>query len=207
MSKRSDSQLLPFHYVYNVALVAGVANISGSPTGLSPRALVEADTWARFRLRSLKFRLHPNAQTSSAYQIAIWVPGVQDVPPATLATAAEALNSAVLGGIATVPTNWVTVNKRDLAGPFPWYKAIPGAADVTEESPGALVVIGTSTETFVLEYSGVFEFNGALATANSPAAVQLRRELRTLRTSVSNQREKERLISLLATSEVKKQFG
>jgi hypothetical protein len=203
MSKqnRADGQLFPFHFIINNALVAGTAAILANPNGLSPRGLVEADTWTHYRIRSLKFRLHPVSNTSTAYSACGWVPGVQDTTPSTRAQVAELMYCAVIGGIATVPTNWVNVSKSDLAGPLPWYKTIQGTADATEEAPGFLVVVGTAVETYVVEYFGVFEFKGSVATANTPMAVQLRDELRLFRQSKVDAREKQRMLTVLALSQ------
>jgi hypothetical protein len=83
---------------------------------------------------------------------------------------------------------------------LPWYKTIQGSADATEEAPGQLCYAGTSTETIVVEIVGVFEFKGAVATANTPAALKLREELRALRQSRVDAMEKERLIAVLGTA-------
>lgn len=194
-----DGCLLPFHYVQYVALVAGVQSFNGNPAGLSPRALVEADSWAHFRLRSLRFRLHPASSAPTDFQVAVWVPGVQDTPPATQGNAAEILNCAVLGSRTTVPTSWVNVMKEDLAGPLPWYKSITGTADATEEAPGAVYALGSTTNPVCIEFAGVFEFKGAVASANTPMALKLLAELRAARAAHSDQRAREKVVALLGT--------
>jgi hypothetical protein len=198
---KRDSCLMPFRFIQVGPLVAGVFAMTANPNGLSPRALVEADTWTHFRLKSLRFRLHPVSNTSTTYATAVWVPGIQDTPPVTRATSSELLTAAVLGGIASVQSDWASVSKSELSGPLPWYKTIQGTADATEEAPGQLIVIGTATETFVLEIMGVFEFKGSIATANTPAAVKLREELRAFRLQQVNSREKDRIVSVLAITD------
>jgi len=191
---------MPFHYLYQQALVAGVASATANPSGLSPRALVEADTWMHFRLTQLQFRIHPSAAASGAAQLAGFVGGVQDTPPGTILAVAELLPSTVLGSRATSPSAWVRVPKSELAGPIPWYKTITGTADATEEYPGQLIFVGTGTETITVETRGVFEFKGSVATANTPAALKLREELRELRQSRAHEAERLRLLSVLGRS-------
>jgi hypothetical protein len=114
----------------------------------------------------------------------------------------ELLPSCHLSGSNTVPTEWVRVPKSDLAGPLPWYKSIAGSADATEEAPGAISVFSTgTTDAFSLEVRGVFEFKTAVAPANTPAAVALRDQVRTLRKMDQLLSEKQRLLAVLAAKE------
>jgi hypothetical protein len=112
----------------------------------------------------------------------------------------ELLPCAVLGGRQTTPTQWVTPSASELAGPLPWYKTIPGAADTTEEYPGYLCIAGTTTEAILAEVQGVFEFKGAVATANTPAALKLREELRQVRRAARERVERQRLLAALSAS-------
>jgi hypothetical protein len=89
-----------------------------------------------------------------------------------------------------------------LAGPFPWYKSVAGATDITEEAPGAFYVLGTASETFVLEYNGVFEFSGSVSTSNTPAVLALREEIKALRVRAELAREKARIMSVLAPPDI-----
>jgi hypothetical protein len=182
MSKRStgkgrDSTLIPFHSLFSGSLVSGGVSISASPVGLSGRAGVEADAWCHFRINSLRFRLLPTSPITGL-QVAGFIGGVQDTAPATTADMAEVLSSTIKGVGQTVYSEWVKVTRQELAGPFPWYKSIAGAADPTEESPGTLILRGTGTDTYTLEVRGVFEFKTSVSTANTPAALQLRKRVR-----------------------------
>jgi len=194
-----DSCLFPFHYVVQAAFVAGSNNITANPAGLSPRALTEADTWTHFRLVSLKYRLLPPTVAPAAVQAVSFVGGIQDTSPGSLANVFELLPTAVLGSRQTSPTQWVRVSKSELSGALPWYKTIQGTADSTEEAPGQICVAGTTIEAFALEIAGVFEFKGAVATANTPAAVALREDIRQLRVARADQAARERLVAVLAT--------
>jgi hypothetical protein len=128
-----------------------------------------------------------------------FVGGVQDVPPATVAAVGELMPAVSMpaGGTQTVPSQWASSSKSELAGPFPWYKALNGAADTTEEAPGLLVFAGTSTQAFNYEFFVTFEFKTAVDPANTPAALALRRELTVLRLEAARLREKKALEGVL----------
>lgn len=193
-----DSCLFPFHQVQSANLVGGSFNYTCNPAGLSPRGLIEADTWTHFRIRSLKYRLLPPAAAPTLLQAAGFVGGIQDTSPGSTSNVVELLPSACLGSRQTCPTQWVSPTKSELAGALPWYKTIQGTADATEEAPGALCVAGAATDPFLLEIHGVFEFKGAVASANTPAAVALREELRLFRAARLDATARERLLSVLA---------
>lgn len=176
----ADSTTMSFHQVITGTLTAGAVAIAGNPTGIGGRILVEADAWAHFRWRSLHFRLCRIGTVTSA-QIAGWTGGIQDTAVGTLAQAAEILPSVVLQGTATVPTKWVKVRRDDLNGPFPWYKAIPGSADPTEEAPGNFFVTGTGTDGYYIEFKGVVQFKVGVAAGNTPEELALRKRLREIR--------------------------
>lgn len=196
----ADSETLPFHTYFNIALVGGSTTITVSPNvTLSQRMTTEADAWAHFRVRSLAFRLHPVTRTGD--QLVGFVGGIQDTIPTTRSQVGELIPSTVLGLLATMPTEWVHPSKSEIAGPFPWYKALPGTADPTEESPGQICVVGTGTDSFTLEIRGVFEFKTSVATANTPLAVAARASIREerVRAQIANER---RILSKILTSSV-----
>lgn len=193
---KNDSILLPAHYTQVAAMVAGIGAFTVQPNVI-PRAATEADGWAHFRVRSLKFRLHPPVTAPTAPQFVGYVGGIQDTPPNSQANVAELINSTVLGARTTTPTAWVRVPAKELAGPFPWYKSLPGTADATEEAPGAIYVAGTGTDPFVLELLVVFEFKNSLATNNTPAMAALRAQLSRLRVEQQQAKAREKAIGLL----------
>lgn len=199
-----DGCFVPFHFVVSGALVAGVSGFLVSPNAtLSPRSATEADAWAHFRVSSFKFRLRVDPGVANATDLAAgFVGGIQDTSPATVAAVTELIPSVYLAGGETVPSEWCVVPKADLAGPLPWYKTIPGTADATEEAPGAISVCGNGTSAFAVEVRGVFEFKVSVATANTPKAVALRRELSTLRTEHALELQRDRLLAALAPRSV-----
>jgi len=195
-----DMMIFPFHYFVSGALAAGTNYLLVAPNGnMTPRGVVEADAWQHYRMVRLSFRLHPNGTRTSA-QAAGYIGGQPDTIPSTLGQIAELLPSTFLGLSTTVPTEWVNIPKLDLAGPIPWYKTIPGGADPTEESPGILAVAGTGTEVYMLEMRGVIEFKTSSATANTPLALNCRRQLREERLITALQRERNLLLKILGTA-------
>jgi hypothetical protein len=128
-----------------------------------------------------------------------FVGGVQDSPPATIAQTTELLSSCIQSSFSTVPTEWVRVTKSEMAGPIPWYKTVQGTADSTEESPGQIVITGNGTDSFLIEYRGVFVFKTSLATANTPAALALRQRMREERQRAVQTAERTDLLRVLGS--------
>jgi len=201
-SKVKDQCRVPFHFVSEQALVAGVFGIPILPSAqFGTRLLNEADAWCHFRVLDLQFRLHPPAAQTAGLAVG-YVGGVQDTAPSTVAQVTELLPSTYLGTRATAPTVWVTCSKSELAGPFPWYKSIAGAADATEESPGSIVVVGAATAGFSLELRGEFEFKTSVSTGNTPLSADLRLKIRKERQDLDAERTRMRLIKALATAKL-----
>lgn len=194
---RKDSCIIPFHTYSHANLVASTNQILVQPSAsLSPRCFAEADAWAHFRVKMLKFRLHPFTRTGDL--LVGYVGGVQDTSPASLTQVGELLPSAILGMTATVPTEWVNVTGSELAGPFPWYKSVPGTADPTEESPGVIVLYGGGTDGFTLEIKGVIEFKTAVATGNTPLERERILKCREERVLGIRAAERDRILKVLA---------
>lgn len=203
---KSDSETCPFHVVTLLTLSAGGAYAANlNPTTMaSTRLAAEADNWAHFRMRSLKFRIFPQSATPAPPCSVGFVGGVQDTAPATLGTVGELLPSAFMSGAQSVPSDWVSVRKNELAGPLPWYKTIPGTADATEEAPGVIVAGGTANGLIYLEMRGVVEFKTSVAPANTPAEVAMRAKLRAERVARVKQAEKEKLLAVLSVTSSEK---
>jgi hypothetical protein len=199
-SGAKDSALIEFHLLVNSTFTSGLFGLTMSPTALSTfstRMVAEADLWAHFRVRALKFRLHPMASTVNNNQAAGFVGGVQDVTPGTVPLVCELIPSTFLSVESTVPTEWVSVSKKDLAGPLPWYKATTGSADATEEAPGVVCVVGSSSEAFILEMRCLVDFKTAVAPANSPVALQARAMVRAERQRLERERQARSVRALL----------
>lgn len=195
-----DSQTLPFHFFLASNFTSGSYTVLLRPGGdLAGRLSSEADAWQHFKVNKLSLRLHP-ATAITATQACGYIGGVPDTLPSTVSQVGELLPSALLGLRSTVPTEWVNVQRTDLAGPLPWYKTVPGTADPTEESPGVIAVVGTGSETFILEIRGVFEFKTACATSNTPVSVQYRNLVRTERMQLALLRERGLLLRILGSA-------
>jgi hypothetical protein len=195
-----DTEVLEYHFLFASTFTAGVFGLSANPTTMgtfATRLIAQADLWSHFRHRSLKFRLRVTPSTT-AQQFVGFVGGVQDTPPATAQAIMELLPSVMMDVDQTIPSEWMSVPRADLAGPLPWYKAVPGAADATEESPGTLIVVGTGSEAFAVEVRGVMEFKTGLSTANTPLFMQARLLMRAERLRLERERESLRLRQLLA---------
>ncbi len=202
---KSKITVVPFHNFVTGSFLSGATavNVRPNDVGISAtRLAVVADSYAHFRVRSLRFRLHPQT-TITAAQAMGYVGGVQDTVPTTMSQIGELIPSSLLGVRATIPSSWVNVPKGDLVGPLPWYKAIPGGADTTEEQPGYISIAGTGTETFLFEIAGVFEFKVPISTANTPAEAELLRQLRAAKRERIELTERDTLLRILSPSKVK----
>ncbi len=201
MSKRNgkgrDKCFVPFHIIISSGLTTGTASFLLQPSATwGSRVLAAADEWAHFRVKSLKFRAH-RTSSITATQVVGFVGGVQDTPPATSTDIAQLLPSVILTTTTTVPTEWCSVSPSELAGPFPWYKSVAGAADATEESPGYMCVAGTGSEVYFIEARGVFEFKTSVATANTPAELALMLAKRSQREAEARSRARQQLLRVL----------
>jgi len=193
-----DTQSAWFHFLWSSSLTAGAASANLNATGLgslSTRFLSIADSWVFFRLKSFKFRIHPG--NVSANQAAC-VLAVVDTSPSTLSQVMEQMNATYIDQSQTVPTGWVNVDRPTLAGPFPWYRCVDGTADTSEENPARLVVIGTGTDTFAMEFLMEVEFKEAAATANTPMELALLKARREEEVARARARAKLALLDVLS---------
>ncbi len=194
----SDMARGSFHFLWNGTLTAGVATAQLSPSGLaslSTRLLAMADEFAHFRVEAFKFRLHPQSGTGT--QVAYYLGGVQDSPPVTVSPAAEVMSSVVRSQTTTVPTEWRRASASELRGALPWYKSVNGAADTTEETPGTLTVVGTGSDSFLLEAFIGVTFKTAVAPANTPVEIEARRAIREARLQAAIALERRALTRVL----------
>ena len=78
MPRANESILLEWHGVLSTNLSGGLASLSVNPSdlsGISSRLNQVADAFTLYRVKKLKFRLHPNAGITVANAIG-FVPGV-----------------------------------------------------------------------------------------------------------------------------------
>jgi len=197
--KGKDSQVLPWHGIVTVPLSSGVGSVNLNPNSLNgagiSRPLAEADGWCHFQHIRLAFCIHHGSLTAD---VAVGVVGgAQDTPPATKNTVMELLPSAYQGSTYTEPSRTVQVSHADLAGPIPWYKTVPGAADSTEEIPCQLVIAGAGTDTVVVELWGEMRFKTAASPANTPLSNAARETLRRERIEAERVQARDALLRVL----------
>jgi len=156
----------------------------------------EADGWALYRVRSFAFRLHP--QDNAASTAVCYVGSDQDTAPATVAAATETIFSTLLTKFQTVPSSWVVVPRKLLTGMFSWYRTIQGAEPANESSPGQVLVLGTGTDAFVLEFRGSIEFKQGLDPANTPEAIALYARIREIRKKAIVEKQRSALLLQLS---------
>jgi hypothetical protein len=201
--KGKDGVVMEFHGLIVTTFSAGVLSFNCNPSALGAaglsRLLTEADAWAHFRWKQFRFRLRVTPSGATNAQACGFVGGVQDTPPASFSTIMELIPSCFMDVDQTVPTEWVSVSRSEMAGPLPWYKSIVGAADNTEEVPGALVLASTgSAEAVSIELRGVIEFKTSVAAANTPLVVQARLLARLERQNAQKEREGRAIRQVLA---------
>ncbi len=187
MKKASDSTVVTIHQRY---LPGATASLALNPLNMGDRASGLSDSYANFRLKSLRFRLHPVAAAAAA---GFLVGSANTTAPTTIATVMEIVPSVYQVAAETVPSNWVVVSKSDCAGPLPWYKTQTTTGN--DEFPGYLVTIGTGAD---VEYYAVLEFKGSVDPANTPAWLEFRRKYREEVVARLANQEKDRLLSILA---------
>ncbi len=197
-NKMGDGCRVPFRYVISLTPVAGVFGVTLNPSSF-PRVQTEADGWSLFRILRMKFRILPPALAANqVLTVGSFLAGVADTPPSTTAQASELLCGCTLGGLQTTPSEWANVSPKDLAGPLPWYKTFVGASAYEEASPGTIYFVGSGTLPITAEFRGIYEFKSAIATANTPAAIDLRLRLRDEHRRRLAALEQQCLVSLLA---------
>ncbi len=205
MSKRTtkrDSVVETFHGLFTSSSAATQELLNLNPTNMNvapaqfTRVPAVADNWAQYRVLALRFRLHSIGSSNAV--AAGFVGGVQDTPPSTAAQVMELLPSTYLGPSQQVPSKWVNVPRKDLAGPLSWYKTVLGTADATEESPGVLVVTHTTMVFWAVEAYITYEFKAAVAPGNTPAALAYQRAVAAERKRALQEGQRARLLSVLA---------
>ncbi len=185
MSIRRDSCRIPFRFLRMGTLVAGVDAMTLSPTAVSTRLTTESDAWSLFRVIKFKYRFHPNGVGTACGYAA----GIIDTAPSTIAQVMELLPSTYMDNTQTCPGDWIALSPSECHGAFQWYKTVPGAGtDPGLEYPGVLYFAGTLVETYNLEIMGEYEFKDAIAAANTPSVVALRRKIREERQAAADLR-------------------
>jgi len=197
---RNQGVKFPFKILVSDQLTAGKYALSLQPNAtLGDRLVNVANAFELYRINKLKFRLYPTPGTSI---IAAFLPAFADTAPANLTQISEIVDSALQTTTMTMPGDWVDVNKSNLKGALPWYKTIAGAADSWDETAGTIYFAdaGGTSNGFVLELKGEYEFKGPADPANTPSLKickdeRRRQELLRLLGSVEVAGPKEKLAS------------
>lgn len=195
MKKNTSS--MGFRFVAAGSLSSGAASINLLPAIISSRLGTEADGFSFYRVRSLKFRLH-RAPSGANTVSAGYVAGNPNTLPTTQAQISELLCGVVLPVAHTIPTGWATVPRKELAGALPWYKTISGTDAADFEYPGLLVLAGTTTDPYLMEIAGVYEFKDPVATANTPEEVLMVRQLRASRQERARQQARDAVLRVIS---------
>jgi hypothetical protein len=196
---------MDYHYVATTTFTAGSSAILMNPINMSPRAGTEADGFAYFRIKKLKFRYVPNSNPSGS-SAAGMASGVPMTLPTTVAEVSELLDSVPHGPAPSTVmtetnwTRWVNVRKEVLRGSIEWYNTFAGGFTQQFDVPCTLCFAGTSTDVLLYEIFFTLEFKDPVATANTPDAVLLRVQLRKQAQEAVLLNERRKLLSLLSVS-------
>ncbi len=177
-----------FHANYLGTLAAGVGSFNLSPSLIPHTAIASmADAFELYRVTKLSWRLH---RVSSTNQSAAFYPDITDTPPNTLDQAGENITASLLSSSQTVPSDWSTVNPSSMTA-LKWFKTIQGTMDSFDEIQGIIYVTGSTTESFLLEVKGVYEFKGQADPGNTP-------EMREKRRLARLDRQRQLLLNILS---------
>lgn len=162
---------IPFSFINESAVAAGVGSLSLVPSALG-RANTVADTFSFYRISELRYRLHPTSTAQTASVAVAYYSGVVDTAPASMNVLTQNPFRCYLSPQSTVPSQWITLGWRELKSYFPWYKSNLGATTSAEEIQGTLYLVSpAATTSYVLEYEGIMEVRGPVATAQTPMLV------------------------------------
>ncbi len=190
-SKRSsfnsaDTVRVHIRTFVETALTAGISTIQVSPA-LCAQAGQYADAFQMYKVVALRYRLH-RTTTLTAFQAAVFLPGVTDNPPATNTTAASIPHACIITPTATIPTRWISIPSRDLRSYMSWYKTIVGSPTAAEEIQGNIYIRGGGTDFYALEIDAIMIFRDSVPTGVTPEE----------RGRIATLKEKERLLRILA---------
>ncbi len=132
---------------------------------------IQANSFEYYRFTKLSFRLHPTFTGGTTYTTAVYFySGVPDAAPAGIPQIMNSDESTLLTSAALVPSSWVNVNRRVLAGKQPWYKAVAGTPEAIEEIQGYFLgyTEGGTSKNVTLQVTGTIQFKGVTDSAATP---------------------------------------
>lgn len=185
---KTDSVAVHCRLYSEAALSSATATIAMNPASF-PQAAQIADTYAMYKIKKLRYRLYRTTTTNST-QVAVYIPGVTDNPPATITVAGLIPHAAILPLTATVPTAWKTVPGNVLQSYMPWFKTIVGSPDPAEETQGNIYLRGSGVDQYAIEIDAVFLFREPISTSVTPAE----------RGKLECQAERDRILRVLGSS-------
>jgi len=169
--------------VRTITLIGGNSTFTLTPSQFNGSTSLY-DIYEFWRIKRLRYRLHPNAASRTAIQVAAYVAGIVDsgFTPGMLL---QLNTAAILATQATLPSAWRTVPPSALASYMTWYKTVQGTPDPAEEQQGNVFLSGAGVEVVTMEIEVVYEFRTLVNTGLTPqerGAQQMEQErLRILR--------------------------
>ncbi len=194
---KSKNAIIQVHALIIGATSSNLGTIAvDASAAISQRIQSIADDFALYKYKRLSCRLHVNGVTDFS------VGFVGNIPVNTPASHADNMNSldaTFCPAGQLVPSDWVTVPPKRLAGQFPWYRTRLGTFDQSEAIVGALYIVSSSSAaTYTLEVRCAVEFKDPLDPDVSAEARVLRSKAREIAEKLIRDKERDRLLGLLA---------
>ena len=194
-AKNSKVVSVQFHSIGTVTLASGSSIVSVRPDNFGTSLASVSDGYELFRVTQLRLRIFAKTGVASTGVVS----SVPNTSPTTLSQNGELLDSVQHEGpLETMWSRWLSVRKDTLRGPFEWYHTRAGTFDATESAPATICHAGTGTNTIDVEYYGTMQFKDPAATANTPAALEIRAQLRMLLEREQRMRTKAQVVAALA---------
>jgi len=188
--------IIPFHALVHVDTVTNLATVAlDASSAISDRVNEALDIFQYYRYEKLSFRIHPVGAESAV----CFLGSVANTAPMSRSEIMENLDTAYLAAFMNIPTKWTNVPSSRLRGQFPWFKTRQGTSDVTEAVQGAFYFwTASSSGTCIIEFRGEVRGNSPIDPSDTVAIRELRQKVRELRDAEAKQKERDKILSLLA---------
>jgi hypothetical protein len=168
-STRTDVANVNVHCIIGIGASGGAANWALNPynTTLFPRLNTLCQAYAQYRVMKLKYRILPNGSGST---VLTYYPTTVSSAPTTSAAIMESPNAIGKSITQTVPTQWHSVPRVQLAGPYRWYDTQSASGYIAQ--PGFLYAYASSTQNDWVEVVAKYQFQmgDAIAVGLHPTA-------------------------------------